>query len=239
MLPGVPARTVLAVRQPNGGLRTIVAPAHLGLDSRADFRRAAVELLDALPEGDGVLIVDLSATRLLDSAGLGALMLVRQHAAERRQVVRLRGVNEEIRMLLVLTRLEDLFDLEGSRNASSAPSPHRRVLFIEDEEPLAHAYRRYFESRLSMAFAASGVQAEAQLETFKPEVAVLDMRLPDTDGVDLLRRLRAKQPRLPVIVTTAYASMQPLLGVMGLSHSGFLVKPFELIELEKLIDAIK
>lgn len=122
---------------------------------------------------------------------------------------------------------------------TSPQPPQRRVLFVEDEEALASAYRRYFLDRLAMAFAASGEAAIAQLDAFQPDVLVLDMRLPDTDGVDLLRRLRAKRPGLPVVVTTAYASMQPLLGVMGLAHSGFLVKPFELAELEKLIDAAK
>jgi DNA-binding response OmpR family regulator len=115
----------------------------------------------------------------------------------------------------------------------------RRVLFVEDEAALTEAYARYFEKRLIMAFAASGEKAVAQVESFRPDLLVLDMRLPDTDGVDLLRRLRALQPGLPVVITTAYASMEPLMGVMGLEHSGFLVKPFELAELEKLIEAAK
>lgn len=123
----------------------------------------------------------------------------------------------------------------------TAPARPRqpRVLFVEDEEALASAYRRYFANRMAMAFAASGEQAVVQLAAFHPDVLVLDMRLPDTDGVDLLRQLRAQRPGLPVVVTTAYASMQPLLQVMGISHSGFLVKPFELTELAKLIDAAK
>ncbi len=92
--------------------RAVVAPSHLGLDTRAEFRRSAVEILDALPEISGRLVVDLSPTRLVDSAGLGALILVRQHAAARRQVVRLRGVSEELRLLLVLTKLEDMFEID-------------------------------------------------------------------------------------------------------------------------------
>jgi anti-anti-sigma regulatory factor len=99
--------------------RTIAAPSHLGLEARSEFRRAAVELLDALSDGGGVLVVDLSATRLLDSAGLGALIFVRQHAARRRQVVELRGVSEELRLLLVLTRLEDQFVIEDRGRADS------------------------------------------------------------------------------------------------------------------------
>jgi anti-anti-sigma regulatory factor len=90
----------------------IVAPSHLGMDTRAEFRKSAQELLDVLPEG-GFLVVDMSLTRLVDSAGLGTLMMVQQHATVRRQGVRLRGVSEELRMLLVLTKLEDMFEVEA------------------------------------------------------------------------------------------------------------------------------
>ena len=88
------------------------APEHLGLQSRTEFRQQAVTLLDRLPEGAGRLTIDLSATRQVDSAGLGALMLIQRKAAERRQTVVLRSANEELRFLLVLTRLDDLFELD-------------------------------------------------------------------------------------------------------------------------------
>lgn len=90
----------------------LAAPEHLGLQSRTDFRQQAVAVLDKLPEGSGRLVVDLSATRQVDSAGLGALMLIQRRAVEREQVVVLKGANEELRFLLVLTRLDDLFELD-------------------------------------------------------------------------------------------------------------------------------
>jgi anti-anti-sigma factor len=92
--------------------RVLAAPEILGLDSRTAFRRAAGELVEQLPEGAGRLVIDLSGTRAVDSAGLGALMLIQRKAAERRLSVRLRGANEELRFLLVLTKLDDLFELE-------------------------------------------------------------------------------------------------------------------------------
>ncbi|MGH7539291.1 MAG: STAS domain-containing protein [Gemmatimonadales bacterium] len=96
--------------------RILAAPEALGLDNRTNFRRSAAELLAQLPEGTGRLVVDLSATRQVDSAGLGALMLIQRKAAERRQTVCLRGANEELRFLLVLTKLDDLFELEPGRD---------------------------------------------------------------------------------------------------------------------------
>ena len=94
----------------------ITAPEHLGLDSRNDFRKAAVSLLEQLPEGDGRLVIDLGPTRRVDSAGLGALMLIQRRAAERRQAVVLRNTSDELRYLLVLTKLDDLFEIEGLRS---------------------------------------------------------------------------------------------------------------------------
>lgn len=95
--------------------KTLAAPPELGLESRTTFRRAAAALQDALPEGSGRLVIDLTATREVDSAGLGALMLIQRRAAEKRQTVCLRGANEELRFLLVLTKLDDLFELEAGR----------------------------------------------------------------------------------------------------------------------------
>lgn len=97
----------------SGEHKILAAPEMLNLGSRTEFRRIASELLDQLPEGGGRLIIDLAATRQVDSAGLGALMLIQRKAADRRQTVCLRGVNEELRFLLVLTKLDDLFELEG------------------------------------------------------------------------------------------------------------------------------
>jgi anti-anti-sigma factor len=99
-----------AVTQNNS--MALQAPDRLGLDTRTAFRESAVGLLDQLPEQTGRLVIDLHETRTVDSAGLGALMLIQRRAAERRQVVVLRQPNDELRFLLVLTKLDDLFEVE-------------------------------------------------------------------------------------------------------------------------------
>ena len=65
-------------------------------------------------DGSGRLVIDLTHTREVDSAGLGALMLIQRLAAERRQPVVLRNPSEEIRFLLTITKLYDLFTVETS-----------------------------------------------------------------------------------------------------------------------------
>jgi anti-anti-sigma regulatory factor len=102
------------MRSPQDAERGMVAPETLGLDTRVEIRKTAVSLLEEMPEGSGRLVIDLARTRNVDSAGLGALMLIQRRAAERRQVVVLRNASEEIRFLLVLTKLDDLFQLESA-----------------------------------------------------------------------------------------------------------------------------
>lgn len=117
------------------------------------------------------------------------------------------------------------------------PKPRRRVLIVEDEPALRLNYERYFNPRYDLVFAATGAEAMARIGESTPDVAVLDMRLPDTDGVALLRRIRTSLPTLPVIITTAYVSIEPQLKVLDLGYSDYIVKPFRLEELGARIDA--
>jgi anti-anti-sigma factor len=94
--------------------RALAAPETLGLESRVEILKSAVHLLEEMPEGSGRLVIDLTHTRQVDSAGLGALMLIQRRAAERRQFVVLRNPSEEIRFLLVLTKLAELFQIDNS-----------------------------------------------------------------------------------------------------------------------------
>jgi len=93
----------------------IVAPSQLSASTRATFREEALRALERLggAEPGGRLVLDLGETVRIDSAGLGTLVMLQLRAAERRHTVCLRGVGEELRFLLLMTRLEDRFDIEA------------------------------------------------------------------------------------------------------------------------------
>jgi len=92
----------------------VVAPASLGTTSRSTFRDEALAALERLGDAEpgGRLVIDLSATQRLDSAGLGTLVMLQLRAAEKRHGLVLRNASEEIRFLLLMTRLEDRFIIE-------------------------------------------------------------------------------------------------------------------------------
>ena len=89
--------------------RVILAPENLGLAAREAFRQSATALLDQMPRGSGSLVVDFAATREVDSAGLSVLVMIQRHAADRGQQIMLSHVGAELEFLLVLTKLDDLF----------------------------------------------------------------------------------------------------------------------------------
>ena len=94
------------------GEKTVRAPRILAAESRRAFQDEALEALRALGDDPGWLVLDLSGTERVDSAGLAALVLLQLRAAERRHSVRLTGVSEEVRFLLLMTRLEDRFEIQ-------------------------------------------------------------------------------------------------------------------------------
>ena len=92
----------------------VTAPVHLGAQTRTAFRDDALAALGRLPDDEpgGCLVIDMTKTERLDSSGLGTLVMLQLRAAERKHSVGLRGVSEEIRFLLLMTRLEDRFSIE-------------------------------------------------------------------------------------------------------------------------------
>ncbi len=105
------------VTKSTGGNRVVVAPEELDLDSRMIFRREALEALAVMSPGADVLEIDFSSTRSMDSSGLGALIVVQRKAAQIQMSVRLRGLSQELRFLLALTKLEDLFEIDIAEDA--------------------------------------------------------------------------------------------------------------------------
>jgi DNA-binding response OmpR family regulator len=112
-----------------------------------------------------------------------------------------------------------------------------QVLFVEDEASIRTTYARCLQPYENGCSRPALRAVAATRDLREPDVLVLDMRLPDTDGVALLQEIRSSRPGLPVVVTTAYVSMEPLINVLDLGHSGYLVKPFNMDDLAARIDA--
>ena len=115
------------MRTPQEVVRGLIAPERLGSEHPGrDPQGGQASSSTRCPKGAGGWSSTSRTPATIDSAGLGALMLIQRHAAERRQAVVLRAPSEEIRFLLVLTKLADLFEIDDApERALRAPVPAR------------------------------------------------------------------------------------------------------------------
>lgn len=115
----------------------------------------------------------------------------------------------------------------------------RNILLIDDEEDfLETTSRRLRRRKFEVKTATRCAEAMPEVVAGWPQVVVLDVMLPDSDGLECLRQIKQQAPRLPVVMLTGHASLQASL--QGLEHgaSDYCLKPIEFDELvEKVIIA--
>jgi two-component system response regulator AtoC len=105
----------------------------------------------------------------------------------------------------------------------------KRVLVIDDERPMRRALQILLSQLdLESVPAESAEDGLALLATEHVDLVMTDVRLPGMNGVEALRRIREVDPSIPVIVLTAYGTIQSAVEAMRLGAFDYVLKPFEL-----------
>ena len=122
---------------------------------------------------------------------------------------------------------------------SSRDNEGMRILVVEDEPKLAELIRRVLTAeRHVVDLAPDGVAGLALAERSTPDVVVLDRGLPDVDGLTVLRLLRARGIRSPVLILTALGSVEERVAGLEAGADDYLPKPFAFAELIARIRAL-
>jgi DNA-binding NtrC family response regulator len=116
-------------------------------------------------------------------------------------------------------------------------SPASTVLVVDDERTLARAIKAFLrEAGYEAEVASDGESAVELLPTLRPDVVFADVRLPGISGIDLLRRIREFDPAIPVIMMTAYGTIEGAVEAVKLGAFDYMKKPVDLEELKLLAD---
>lgn len=114
-----------------------------------------------------------------------------------------------------------------------------RVLIVEDDNVVADGMNRYLrQAGYGTEIAEGGRQADAMLGEESFDLVVLDLGLPGMDGMEVLRRLRARKNNVPILIVTARDTVEERVQGLNLGADDYLVKPFALAELEARIRAV-
>src|SRR3954452_6468272 len=115
----------------------------------------------------------------------------------------------------------------------NAPAPATATVMVVDDEPAVRAAleRALRIERYDVRLAADGAEALALRADRSPDAIVLDVLMPDVDGVEVCRRLRAAGDRTPVLMLTARDAVADRVAGLDSGADDYLVKPFALDEL--------
>jgi DNA-binding response OmpR family regulator len=111
---------------------------------------------------------------------------------------------------------------------SNTPPINGRILVIDDEELLRNTLARVLKrAGYDVATAGDGHEALHLLEENGFDLAYLDIRLPGMDGLQILKGIRANEGKMPVVLLTAYGSLQTALEALRLGATDYLLKPVD------------
>ncbi|NDJ57024.1 acetoacetate metabolism transcriptional regulator AtoC [Enterobacteriaceae bacterium 4M9] len=114
--------------------------------------------------------------------------------------------------------------------------PNYRILIVDDEENVRRMLSTAFALSGQETFCArDGREAVRMFTDHPPDVVLMDIRMPDVNGIEALQQMHALHPRIPVILMTAYAEVETAVEALRCGAFDYVIKPFDLDELQIVI----
>jgi DNA-binding response OmpR family regulator len=120
------------------------------------------------------------------------------------------------------------------------PSGPIRLLLVDDEQSFVEVLtKRLRKRRFEVTSALSGKEAVRIMRSTSFDIAVLDLKMEDLDGIEVLKIFKILDPQMPVIILTGHGSEQAAREGLALGALDYLMKPCDLEELiHKIVDAV-
>jgi DNA-binding response OmpR family regulator len=111
-----------------------------------------------------------------------------------------------------------------------------KILVVDDDPEVRMATRDFLSSKgYEVSVAEGGREALRQLDAAPADVVLLDVAMPDMDGMETLKRIVSGHPNVPVIMVTANADIEITSKVLHLGAADYVPKPFDLDYLDQAI----
>ncbi|MBN1885605.1 MAG: response regulator [Candidatus Krumholzibacteriota bacterium] len=116
--------------------------------------------------------------------------------------------------------------------------PRGTVLIIDDEESILEVIDEYLSERgFATATAATGEAARSLVAERSFDVALVDLKLPDTDGLDLVEEISRRRPETRCVIMTGFASMESTIEALRLNVFDYVIKPFQMVKIAEVVEA--
>src|SRR3990170_727864 len=112
-----------------------------------------------------------------------------------------------------------------------------RVLIADDDESILWVLKQMLgDKKIEIAEARDGKSALEMLKGEDFSLAVMDIRMPEKDGLDVLKEVKEAGSQTPVIIMTAQGTMNNAIEAMKLGAFDYITKPFDISEMEIIVD---
>jgi DNA-binding response OmpR family regulator len=111
-----------------------------------------------------------------------------------------------------------------------------KILIVDDEVKMCFTLTKLFElSHYSVAIAHNGLEALDKIDSFQPHCILLDIRMPQMNGIEVLKKVKQEHPEIVVIMTTAVATEESRKECLEIGAAEYLIKPIDFKELLGII----
>ncbi len=115
--------------------------------------------------------------------------------------------------------------------------PAKKILVVDDEPEVRQLMEHFLTDKgFNVRVAENGRQGLAALESFTPDLVLLDMHMPELDGIETLKQLARRSPAPPVIMVTVNDDVETTSRLLQLGAADYVPKPFDLDYLEQAIN---
>lgn len=112
----------------------------------------------------------------------------------------------------------------------------KNILLVDDDKSILRILTRILQKQgYNIHTAETGREAEEKISSQSYDLALVDVKLPDTDGLDLLQKIQAARPNMVKIILTGFASMDDGIKALNTGADAYLVKPVEPTELLRIL----
>lgn len=118
------------------------------------------------------------------------------------------------------------------------PDNKATILIVDDEEGIRDSMRMLLKDQYRLVFSGSGREALKLFRLESPDLVLLDIRLPDIDGLEVLGRMKDLDPEVEVIMLTALNTVNYAVSAMKAGAYDYLTKPFDIEAIQSVIEKV-
>ena len=103
----------------------------------------------------------------------------------------------------------------------------KQILICDDQVNIRESYKLILEQQYELVFAANGQDVLLYLKENRPDMVIMDIKMPKMDGLTALKEIKKLNQDLPVLIVTGYHSVETATAALQAGAIDYIVKPFE------------